>query len=132
LQVEVQHPITTIEGRRKRCRRGDPVESVVELGQEVGMPSDVVGLVSHDVEQRRSIHSFEHHVATVDVEHLGSREAVCPDVRHDARLGLGLLAGPVAAENPGRAQLEHVRVAPPAEERTVVAVHTDSFSRRGR
>jgi len=130
LQVEVQHPITTTEGGRKRWRRGDSMESVVELGEEVGMPTDAVRLVGHDVEQRRPVHSFQDHVATVDVEHLGSREAVRPHVRHDTRLGFGLLAGAVAAEDPGRAHLEHVRVTPAAEERAGVAVHMDSFSRR--
>jgi hypothetical protein len=75
-----------------------------------------VRLAGDHVQQSRAIDAFEFHVRAVDPVHLRDWVTVGADVLHDGRLRCRLLPGPVPAQNPGAAQLEHVSVPAPAQQ----------------
>ena len=84
VEIAVHEPIT---GQRATRSGGNPVESSVEISEEVSRPSEWERQTSGDFHHRRTLESLHHEVPVAGVVHLVTRVATRPGVVHDRGLG---------------------------------------------
>lgn len=127
LKIQMEDPISEIEGGREVLWRGDLVQALVQFGQEPGEVRNPVRLTTSKIEQTGALDPLKLHVRAFHSVDLRCWVPMGADVIHHRRLRGRLLASPISAEDAGGAQLEHISVSSLTEQ-TSKLVHDNGLS----